>query len=437
MAVQSVMITTMPGAKDAIAKIKSGDRIFIHGAAATPHTLIEMLMERADQLSNVTIYQIHTEGKAIYAMPQYKKSFNVRNFFVGSNMRPLINFDNVDYIPCFLSEIPSLFRSGSIPLDYAFIQTSPIDKNGFVSLGTSVDIAKAAATSAKHVIAEINVEMPRTFGDGLFPINKIEAAVFVDRPLPESNSHEVTETEHRIGQFISYLVEDGACLQLGIGSIPNAAAKHLIHHKNLGFHSEMCSDVILPLIEKGALNNSFKKIHTGRSVCSFALGTQHLYQHIDDNPSFFLLDSTYVNNPSVIARNPKAVSINSAIQVDLTGQVCADSIGTKIISGVGGQIDFIRGASLSENGKAIIALTSRTKKGIPRIVPSLNLGAGVVTTRAHLHHVVTEYGVADLYAKTLGERAKALIHIAHPEDREHLERDWFNTFRKIQKENIL
>jgi len=426
------MITTIPNARESIAKIKSGDHVFIHGAAATPHALITMLVERAAELTDVTIYHLHTEGSADYALPKYKNSFIVKNFFLGENMRPHINFDNVDYIPCFLSEIPSLFRNGHIKIDHALIQTSAIDKNGFVSLGTSVDIAKAAVSAPRHVLAEINTEMPRTFGDGLLPISKIEAAVFTDRALPESKVREVTEIEHRIGQYISYLVEDGSCLQLGIGSIPNAAAKHLIHHKNLGFHSEMCGDAILPLIEKGALNNSQKKIHAGRSVCSFVFGSAKLYEHIDDNPSFFVLDSSYINNPSVVARNPKAVSINSAIEVDLTGQVCADSVGPKIISGVGGQIDFIRGASLSENGKAIIAMTSRTKKGVPRIVCSLNQGAGVVTSRAHLHHVVTEYGVADLFAKTLSERAKALIHIAHPDDREKLERDWFNTF--INKE---
>lgn len=418
----------MPHAQDSVAKIKSGDRIFIHGAAATPHALIKLLVARAHELSDVTIYHLHTEGAAEYALPKYKNSFKVKNFFLGSNMRSLINFGNVDYIPCFLSEIPSLFKNGTIPLDYAFVQTSPIDKNGYVSLGTSVDIAKAAVATAKHVVAEINKEMPRTFGDGLLAVNKIESAVFTDRELPENKVSEITEVEDRIGQYISYLVEDGSCLQLGIGSIPNAAVHHLVHHKNLGFHSEMCSDAVLPLIEKGALNNTLKKIHAGRNVCSFVFGTARLYEHIDDNPSFFVLDSSYVNNPSVIARNPKAVSINSAIQVDLTGQVCADSIGPKIISGVGGQIDFIRGASLSEKGQAIIAMTSRTKKGIPRLVCSLNEGAGVVTTRAHLHHVVTEYGVADMFAKTLGERAKALIHIAHPDDREKLERDWFNMF---------
>lgn len=420
----------LPKAKEAINQIKSGDHIFIHGAAATPHLLVDMLVARASELSDVTIYQLHSEGSAEYAKPEFNKSFKVRNFFVGPNIRPHINFDSVDYIPCFLSEIGNLFKSGRIKLDYAFIQTSPIDKNGFVSLGTSVDIAKAAVQTAKTVIAEINLEMPRTFGDGLVPINKIAAAVFTDTHLNESPSIELTETEHRIGSHISYLIKDGSCLQLGIGAVPNAVLKHLEHHKDLGLHSEMCSDGVLSLIEKGALNNSQKKLHRGRNVCSFVMGTQRLYQHIDDNPSFFLLEAEYVNNPTVIARNSNVVAINSAVEVDLTGQVCADSIGSKIISGVGGQIDFIRGASLSEGGKAIIAITSRTKKNVPRIVPFLKEGAGVVTSRAHLHHIVTEYGVADLYGKSLGERAKALIRIAHPEDRENLERTWHDIFLK-------
>jgi acyl-CoA hydrolase len=430
------MQTTIKSALDAIKQIKSGDKIFIHGAAAAPRHLISMLVSRACELEGVTIFQLHTEGTATYAQPEYHKSFKVKNFFVGGNMRPYIDFENVDYIPCFLSEIPAMFRSRKIDLDYAFIQTSPVDKNGFVSLGTSVDIAKSAAMNAKHVIAEINAEMPRTFGDGLIPFNKLEAAVFTDTHLYESTPHDTTADENKIGTYISELVEDGSCLQLGIGGLPNAIAKHLEHHKNLGLHSEMCSDGIVALIEKGALNKSRKKDHAGRSVSSFVLGTQRLYQHIDDNPSFFILESDYVNNPAVIARNPKMVSINSAIEIDLTGQVCADSVGAKIMSGVGGQLDFIRGASLSENGKAIIAMTSRTKKGLPRIVCSLNKSAGVVTTRAHLHYVVTEFGTADVYAKTLGERAKALIQIAHPDDREKLEKEWFNTFIKTKKENL-
>lgn len=419
----------IPDAYQIIQKIKSGDHIFIHGAAATPNLLIKMLLERASQLTDVTIYHLHTEGLIDYALPEFKKSFKVRNLFVSSHMRKLIDFDRVDYIPCFLSEMPSLFRKGQIKIDYAFIQTSSVDKNGFVSLGTSVDTAKAAVMSAKFVVAEINEKMPRTFGDGLLPIEKISGAIYTNQNIYSAAIAELSADEEKIGQHVAELIEDGSCLQTGIGAIPNAVLKYLTSHKNLGIHSEMCSDGILELLKNGIINNSQKKFHQGRSVCSFLMGTQKLYDYVHDNPSFFLLEADYVNNPSVIARNPKMISINSAVEVDLTGQVCADSIGPKIISGVGGQIDFIRGASLSEGGKPIIAISSRTKKGISRIVPYLKEGAGVVTSRAHIHYVVTEYGVADLYAKSLGERAKALIQIAHPEDRENLSKQWFEKYK--------
>lgn len=418
-------------AKELIAQIKSGDHIFIHGAAATPNNLIQMLLDRASALENVTIYHLHTEGNIDYAKPEYKKSFKVRNLFVSAAMRPLIDFDRVDYIPCFLSEMPNLFKSGLIHIDYAFIQTSAIDKNGFVSLGTSIDTAKSAVTHAKYVIAEINQQMPRTFGDGFLSLDKIDAALMTDQPIFRSKIAALSADEEKIGQYVSEIIEDESCLQMGIGAIPNAVLKYLNHHKNLGIHSEMCSDGILELIEKGVITNNSKQLHQGRSVCSFLMGSQKLYDHVHENSSFFLLEADYVNNPTVIAQNSKMVSINSAVEVDLTGQVCADSIGRKIISGVGGQIDFIRGSSLSKNGKPIIAISSRTKKGISRIVPSLKEGAGVVTSRAHIHYVVTEYGVANLYAKSLGERAKALIQIAHPDDRQQLEKDWFEKF--IQK----
>lgn len=415
-------------AADHIKTIKSGDHIFLHGAAATPNELIKLLLERAGSLKDVTLYHLHTEGNIDYAKPQYRSSFKVRNLFVGANMRPLIDFDRIDYIPCFLSEMPNLFKSGKIHIDHAFVQTSPVDKNGFVSLGTSVDVAKAAVLSAKNIVAQINDKMPRTFGDGLLEAHKITAALTTSQPLYQVKLAELSSEEEKIGQYVSELIEDGSCLQMGIGNIPNAVLKFLTGHKNLGIHSELVSDGILDLIDRGVINNSLKRFHQGRSVCSFLMGTQKLYDYVHDNPAFFVLEADYVNNPTIIARNPKAVSINSAVEVDLTGQVCADSIGPKIISGVGGQIDFIRGSSLSKGGKPIIAISSRTKKGQPRIVPFLKEGAGVVTSRAHIHYVVTEYGVADLYAKSLGERAKALINIAHPDDRENLERDWQQKF---------
>lgn len=420
-------------AQEGLNQVKSGDNIFIHGAAATPDHLIKLLLMKAGELENVTLYHLHTEGNIAYAEAQYQKSFKVRNLFVGAKMRKLIDFDRVDYIPCFLSEMPNLFRTGKIKIDHAFIHTSAIDKNGFVSLGTSVDVAKAAVLSAKNVVAQINKKMPRTFGDGLLPINKINSALQLDEPIFSICMPELSQDEEKIGRYVAELIDDGSCLQMGIGAIPNAVLKFLSHHKNLGLHSEMCSDGILDLIDRGVINNTLKKFHQGRSVCSFLIGTQKLYDYVNDNSAFFLLEADYVNNPTIIARNPKAVSINSAVEVDLTGQVCADSIGPKIISGVGGQIDFIRGSSLSKNGKPIIAISSRTKNGTPRIVPFLKEGAGVVTSRAHIHYVVTEYGAADLYAKSLGERAKALIQIAHPDDRQYLEKEWFEKYKKINE----
>jgi len=414
----------MIDAETAIQEIKSGDHIFFHGAAASPQTLINLLIGRADDLENITLYHLHTEGPVPYVDEKYSKTFVVRNLFVGSNMRRFIDFDRIDYIPCFLSEMPNLFKSKKIKLDWAFIQTSAPDRHGNVSLGTSVDVAKAASQSATKIVAEINQQMPRTFGDGQLHLKQIYASIETDRPLFEAKSKPLTELEIQIGKNVASLIEDGSCLQLGIGSIPNAVLSQLGSLKNLGLHTEMCSDGVLPLIRSGVINNSRKKVHQGKNVASFLMGTKELYNHVHDNPDFFLLEADYVNNPQTIARNPNMISINSAVEVDLTGQVCADSIGPKIISGVGGQIDFIRGASLSENGKPILAITSRTAKNISRIVPFLKEGAGVVTTRSHTHFVVTEYGIADLYAKSLGERAKVLIAIAHPEDRDALLSQW-------------
>lgn len=425
---KNINSNSIENAATIIQKIKSGDHIFIHGAAATPNNLIKMLLERASELKDVTLYHLHTEGIVDYAKPEFKNSFKVRNLFVGANMRKLVDFDRVDYIPCFLSEMPSIFRNQKIKLDYAFIQTSAIDKNGFVSLGTSVDVAKAAVLAATTVVAEINNQMPRTFGDGILSASQIHGALFTDQPIYQAGIKPLSYEEIAIGKHTAGLIEDGSCLQMGIGSIPNAVLNQLNGHKNLGLHTEMCSDGILPLLQSGVINNSQKKFHKDRSVCTFMIGSQKLYDHVHDNPSFTVLEADYVNNPTIIARNKKVISINSAIEVDLTGQVCADSIGPKIISGVGGQIDYIRGASLSEGGKPIIAITSRTKNGISRIVPFLKEGAGVVTSRAHIHYVVTEYGVADLFAKSLGERAKALIQISHPEDRENLQRQWFEKY---------
>jgi acyl-CoA hydrolase len=407
-------------AAEAVKHIRSGDNVFIHSAAAVPKSLIHAMTERHAELRDISIYQIHTEGTAPYSNPDYDASFTIKSFFVGSNIREVIQNGKGSYIPIFLSEIPALFRKGIIPLDVALITVSPPDKHGYCSLGTSVDISLAAAQSAKIVIAQVNKHMPRTHGDGLIHISKINFQVEQSELLPEVTYPDLTDEHKAIGNNICELIEDGSTLQMGIGAIPNAVLSALGNHKNIGIHSEMFSDGILPLIENGVINGSGKKKHPGMVVSSFVVGSRKLYDFIDDNPIIQMLDVQYVNNVAVIQQNPKVVAINSAIEIDVTGQVCADSIGNKIFSGVGGQMDFIRGASLSEGGKPIIALASTTKNGTSKIVPFLKQGAGVVTTRAHVHYVVTEYGVANLYGKTIEERVKLLIDIAHPAHREHL-----------------
>lgn len=410
--------------QEALSFVQSGQRIFVHGAAATPSALLAGLIAEAPRLEGVELIHLHTEGDCAYADPAYGKSFRVVNLFVGANMRPYLDYDRVDYLPCFLSEIPPLFRSRRRPLDVALLHVSPPDKHGFCSLGTSVDVAKAAFESATVVIAQVNRQMPRVHGDGLVLLSEFDAYVEVDLPLVEASAKELTTTENAIGRFVAGLVDDGACLQVGIGSIPDAVLRNLKSHRHLGIHSEMWSDGVLELIKTGCVDNSQKVVHPGKTVSAFVKGSRALYDFMDDNPSAIQLGSDYVNSPNVIARNPRVTAINSAVEVDLTGQVCADSIGSKIISGVGGQMDFMRGAALSFEGKPIIALPSRTKSGLPRLVPALKSGAGVVSTRSHVHYIVTEYGVADLYGKSLNERAKALISIAHPEDREALAAAW-------------
>lgn len=407
-------------AAEAVKIIKSGDNVFIHSAAAVPRQLINAMTDRHAELRDVSIYQIHTEGDAPYANPNLHASFILKPFFVGSNMRNTIQHGKGSYIPMFLSEVPALFRKGIIPIDVALITVSTPDKHGYCSLGTSVDISLAAAQTAKTVIAQINDKMPRTHGDGLIHISKITIAVEYSEDLLEAHPPEITDEVKAIGKYISELIEDGSTLQMGIGAIPNAVLSFLGNHKNLGIHSEMFSDGVLPLIEKGVINGSNKKKNTGMIIASFVVGSQKLYDFMDDNPLVQMRDFEYVNNVSIIQQNPKVIAINSAIEIDLTGQVCADSIGSKIFSGVGGQMDFIRGASLSEGGKPIIALTSTTNKGVSKIVPFLKQGAGVVTTRSHVHYVVTEYGVAYLYGKTIEERIKLLIGIAHPDHRAEL-----------------
>ena len=412
----------------AVEGVKSGDRVFIHGVAAAPHVLIDNLVERAPELRDIEIVHLHTEGSAPYSKPEFADSFRVNAFFVGSNVRQAVNEGRGDYIPVFLSEIPALFRKNVLPLDVALIHVSPPDSHGFCSLGVSVDIARAAVACAKTVVAQVNPRMPRTIGDALVHISEIDAAVKVDVPLPEVHPPTLSDVDLAIGRHIAEIIEDGATFQMGIGSIPNAVLASLHNHKDLGVHTEMFSDGLIDLSEKGIVNGSQKVKHPGKIVAGFVMGTQRLYDFVHDNPQVLMLDIAYVNDSAVIRRNPKVTAINSAIEVDLTGQVCADSIGTRLYSGVGGQMDFIRGASLSEGGKPIIALPSRTSKGESKIVAFLRAGAGVVTTRAHVHYIVTEYGVANLYGRNLKQRAKALIEIAHPDHREQLDRDAFERF---------
>jgi len=407
----------------AISHIKSGDNVFIHSAAAAPQALIKVLSSRHTELRNVTIYQMHTEGVAPYSMPEMEVAFTIKAFFVGASTRKAIQDGKSSYIPIFLSEAGALFRKQIIPIDVALISVSPPDKHGYCSLGTSVDISLAAIESAKFVIAQVNESMPRTHGDGLIHQRNIDLQVHYNEALPEVQYDSYSEQMQAVGENVASLIEDGATLQMGIGTLPNAVLACLGNHKNLGIHSEMFSDGILPLVEKGVINGEAKKKHPGMIVSSFVIGTQKVYDFLDDNPIVKMLESSYVNNPYVIQRNPKVTAINSAIEIDLSGQVCADSIGSKIHSGVGGQMDFIRGASLSEGGKPIIALSSITKTGASKIVPFLKQGAGVVTTRAHMHYVVTEYGIANLYGKTIEERVKLLISIAHPMHRETLEKE--------------
>lgn len=413
-------------AEEAISHVKSGQNIFIHSAAAVPRKLVNALSERHEELKGVNIYQIHTEGDAPYCREEMAGSFNIKALFVGPNMRKEIGRSHISYIPIFLSEAPSLFLDGIVPLDLALLSVSPPDKHGFCSLGPSVDISIAALRSAKKVIAQVNKYMPRTHGDGLIHVDNIDDMVYGDAPLPEVHLPDLDSNTLAIGRNVAELIEDGATLQMGIGAIPNAVLSFLGNHKNLGIHSEMFSDGVLPLVESGVINGRNKKKHPGVIVSSFVMGTRELYDFIDDNPHVKMIGSEYVNNTSVIRQNPKVTAINSAIEIDLTGQVCADSIGSRIISGVGGQMDFIRGASFSKGGKPIIAMSSCTKKGVSKIVPYLQQGAGVVTTRAHVHYVVTEFGVAYLYGKTIEERISALINIAHPDHREDLERKSHN-----------
>ncbi|KAA3652248.1 MAG: acetyl-CoA hydrolase/transferase family protein [Bacteroidetes bacterium] len=412
-------------AEEAVKVIKSNDRVYIQAAAAAPQALMNAMTERHEELRNVEVCHLHVEGDTRYADPKYKDSFHVNSFFIGKNVRHTLQAGNGSYTPVFLSELPLLFKRNILPVDVALIQVSPPDKHGYCSLGVSVEATLAAIENAKHVIAQINNQMPRVHGDGIIHVSELNSLVEVDSPLPEHLMAEPTVIENKIGDFIAELIEDRSTLQMGIGNIPNAVLARLGNHKDLGLHTEMFSDGVIDLILKDVINGNYKKINRGRALTTFLLGSKRLYDYVDDNPFIEMKSCDYVNEVSNIKLNPKMVAINSAIQVDLSGQVCADSIGTRMYSGVGGQMDFIRGASLSKGGKAFIAMPSTTKSGISRIVPFLNLGAGVVTTRAHVQYIVTEYGVADLYGKTIKQRQKALLQIAHPDHQEKLENAYF------------
>jgi acyl-CoA hydrolase len=417
-------------AEEATQAVKSGNRVFLHGSAATPVHLIEALQARHAELQDVELVSVTTLGNVAFHKPEYRGAFFFNSLFVSPNTRSVANSEDGDYVPIFLSQIPQLFQKAILPIDVALIQVSPPDAHGYCSLGTSVDVARAAVETAKYVIAQVNPRMPRTHGDGFLSVQKIDALVWHETELPEVNYSEKTnEGIAQIGRNVASLIEDGATLQMGIGAIPDQVLTNLTNHKNLGIHTEMFSDGVIPLIENGVITNSHKKLNVGRVVTGFLAGTRKLYDFVNDNPAVRVMDISYVNDTSVIRQNPKATAINSAIEIDLTGQVCADSIGTLQFSGIGGQMDFMRGASLSNGGKPIIALPSVTSKGASRIVPFLKEGAGVVTTRGHVHWVVTEHGIVNLFGQNLKQRAKALIGIAHPDHREALERAFYERFK--------
>lgn len=423
-------------AEKAAAGIKSGDRVYVHPGAATPEVLLNAMCARFKELHSVEVFHILTLGISPYSNPEYEGHFRHNALFIGKNVRQAVNEGRADFTPVFLGEIPSLFYRGILTVDVALINVSTPDKYGFCSFGVGVETTKSATECAKIIIAQINPNQPRALGDCFIHIDKIDYCVEVDEPIKELKAEEESTAEEKelfekIGKNIAGMIEDGSTLQMGIGNIPDAVLHYLDDKKDLGIHTEMFSDGIIRLVEKGILTNEKKTLHPGKIITSFVLGSKKLYEFIDNDPLMEFHPSQYTNDPFIIAANDKMVAINSAIQVDLTGQVCADSIGPKFYSGFGGQLDFIRGASRSKDGKPIIALPSTAKSGqISRIVPYLNLGAGVTTSRGDVHYVVTEYGIADLYGKTILQRAKALIDIAHPAFREELDQYVSKTFSK-------
>jgi acyl-CoA hydrolase len=411
-------------AEEAVSVVKSNDRVYFSGNAATPFQLREALSQRKDELQNVEISHVLLLGDDPLSKPGMEGHFRHNSLFVGPADREAVNQGRADYIPAFLYEIPRLFYSGLLPVDVAFMHLSPPDEHGFLSFGAECLASKAVVETAKIVVAEVNEKMPRTLGDSFIHISRISKLVEISKELPELEIPPITDLEKQIGAHIAGLVEDYSTIQLGIGGIPNAALKALFDRKDLGVHTEMASDGIMEAIEAGVITGAKKTLHPRKVIATFYMGTKKLYDFVDNNPIFETHPTEYTNHPFVVAKNDKMVAINSAIEVDLTGQVCADSIGTRIYSGFGGQVDFIRGAAQSKEGKPIIALPSTTKDGkISKIVPTLQLGAGVVTTRADVHYVVTEFGAAYLHGKNLRQRAEALINIAHPDYRHWLEKE--------------
>jgi 4-hydroxybutyrate CoA-transferase len=409
-------------AEKAVDIIRSNYRVFMSANCSVPVVLLKALVERAPQLRDVEVCQVLAIGPQDYVAPELAGHLRVNSLFISDNVRDAVNEGRADFTPCFLFEIPGLFTSGLLPVDVALIQVSPPDAYGFCSLGVEVGVTKAATDAARHVIAEVNPNMPRTLGDSFVHLSKIDTLVPVDYPLPNFPLGTPTELNRHIGRHIADLIEDGATLQLGIGAIPDGVLPHLHEKRDLGIHSEIFSDGVVELVEAGIITCERKTLHRGKLVAGILLGTNRLYRFVDNNPMVEMHPTEYVNNPYVIAQNDKMVAINSAIEVDLTGQVCADSIGSRLYSGAGGQVDFVRGAARSRGGKPIIALSSTSKHG-SKIVPTLKAGAGVTTTRNDVHYVVTEFGIADLYGKTIRQRARALIDIAHPDHRAVLEQE--------------
>lgn len=419
--------------EDAMGFLESGQTVFIQGGCATPAVLVDAMVKnaKANSLKDIRTVHIHTEGRTPYATPEYQDHFRPLSLFIaGKDMRDAVASGRAEFIPCFLSQVPRLFHERIIDLDVAFVHVSPPDEHGFCSLGTSVDCARQAIKSAKVIIGQMNRHMPRTFGDGIIHVSHFDALVPVDFPIFEHPAHPPSEVEAKIGKLIAEnLVDDGACLQMGIGAIPDAALAAMKHHKDLGIHTELFSDGIIDLYENGIITNSRKEIHTGKIIGGFVMGSQRLYKFIDNNPDVHLLDISYVNNVNTISKLSKMTAINSAIEIDLTGQVNASSLGVRMYSGVGGQVDYIHGASLSPGGKPIIAMASTTNKGVSKIVPYLQHGSTVTTTQNHVHYVVTEYGIASLFGKSLQQRALSLIDIAHPDHREALEKAAYERLR--------